>query len=71
MKFRITMEYDLDDSDPATEQHDWIKGNVTFQDIWYLFEEGSNGYRVQFQALDADDDEIHGGDDRWPETLRE
>ena len=50
MKMRIVIEYDLDDSDPYQEQKDWIEGKVTFQDVWYLFDEGDEGYKVTFST---------------------
>jgi hypothetical protein len=53
-KMRITIEYPLDGSDQTKEQRDWIEGNVTFQDVWYLFEQGDEGYKVKFETTEEE-----------------
>ena len=55
-KMRITIEYPLDESDPTQEQRDWINGDVTFQDIWYLFNEGEAEVRVRFETIGGNDE---------------
>jgi len=55
-RMRITIEYPLNESDPTQEQRDWINGDVTFQDIWYLFNEGEAEVRVRFETIGGNDE---------------
>ena len=51
-KIRIVIEYDLDGSDVSQEQRDWIEGKVTFEDVWFLFDQGDEGYKVKFETIE-------------------
>lgn len=53
MRLRLTIEYDIQpDHTKADEMRDWLEGNITYQDLQSLMDDGDEDIMITFQAID-------------------